>query len=180
MTGFTQIVDGVTVLEGIARMRRGVDASVEVRWQELAPFVVDRGKVVIVPLARSTGGPEADDRLVETKRRLQQAFIHAYGGDGYHAETVLDPEEGYGRRLARAGIPHVEQLNAWSVADVGAVLVHTAGDRDTASNLALHIVPRAWIWSRFPHPDEDRERSRRHRLTRQQDAVDLTWHWPEE
>ncbi|GAB3631685.1 hypothetical protein GCM10027421_10380 [Microbacterium shaanxiense] len=177
MTGFTQIADGLSILLTLERIRSGLDSGVEVHWEELSPYVIDRARVKIFPLAKASGSPEAQARLLQVKSVLQRDCIHFFGGDFIHAETALDADEGYGRKLARTGA--VDRTYAWRVRDYAAVLVRTVDPQQSTTMLALHILPPEWIWPKFPHPDANREQSRRSRIARQRDAADIDWSWPE-
>lgn len=174
MTGFVSTVDGLTLLQALDSLRGGA-----VHWPDLAPLVIDRGDLVIVPLAKSDGGADADEQLQRIKADLQRDCIHFYGGDWFHAETLLDLDEGYGRVLARAGGVSPARLYAWSVGGFAVVLVHAADARGAGSTLALHFLPREWIWPRLSNGDTKRETSRRRRIAKERDAADAAWEWPD-
>jgi len=183
--GFVQIADGLAIVEEIERIRRGErrDAaghvSVEVSWRELSPWAIESDQVKIFPLARSDGSDEADAQLAELQRSLLMAFVHFFGGDGFHAESLLDPEEGYGQKLSRQRLASPLRY-VWRVRDYAFTMVHAVDSHDSdASTLALHLYPAEWQWSRLGNDDTKRAASRRRRMAAQLHAATLDWAWPD-
>ena len=85
------------------------------RREDLGLPVVDRGDHAIFPLAKA---PLSDSgnagALLETETTLRCHCIHFYGDDSFHAESVLSPDDGYGRKVLEAGpIPHGSAVLWW-------------------------------------------------------------------
>lgn len=186
MQSFVQLADGLAIAQEIERIGRGQRRGpngridVEVHWHELSPWVIENGHLRIIPLGRSDGSPDADAQLSSLAQALVRDFVHFFGGDNFHAEARLDPDEGYGRRLGQ------QQLVAfppavWRAGDYGFTLVHAVDpNAPDASTLALHIFPADW---RFPVPSNDetkRAASRRRTVAKQIQQVNVDWTWPEE
>ncbi|ACQ79370.1 hypothetical protein Bcav_1110 [Beutenbergia cavernae DSM 12333] len=179
----TQISDARSIM---AALERGPNRSTP-RWPDLGTPVIDRGRYAIFPLAVAVvpdDGDAADPRLLLTlEQGLRMDCIHLYGGDFFHAESSVDLDEGYGRTLVDAGavVLGPTWMLWWGIGEVAAVLVRSVTRERTQETLALHLVPRHWVWDSAPSPATKREASRRRRLRKERDAVavaDLVWSWP--
>ncbi|RUR01025.1 hypothetical protein [Labedella endophytica] len=149
-------------------------------WVDIGSPMVDRGLSAIFPLASAGAeAPGARERLHAVRDRLQMDAIHFYGGDHFHAETVLRAEEGYGRNIARTGIETMGPVYAWRVGGHAAVLVHGRDRLDETETLALHVIPADWVWERLGAADTKRGQSRRRRSARERDVADASWTWPD-
>lgn len=197
MSRFIQIADGLAVPMGIRRMekdarhRAGEYVGPDIDWQQLSPDVVDNGFVKVFPLARSAGGQEADEKLLALKKRCEMAFIHFFGGDGFHSEIPLSLEEGYGRKLSAAGLLAPPRW-AWSVWDQGFTMVHAADpDAEGAATLSLHFYPYEWLWSRPLEYEKwswsqrnaikgriKKEEAKRRKAEKQIEETSIEWRWP--
>ncbi|HXH36861.1 MAG TPA: hypothetical protein VNJ54_20970 [Plantibacter sp.] len=171
---FAVSANGLSVLRSLEQLPGGKPT-----WSDLGVVVIDRSTHAIVPLARAPIGAEdaTDERFLEVKRRMTMDGVHFYGGDGFHAETILTADEGYGRRLAVAGPEVVGRPIAWTVREWSAVLVH-AIHRDLGyASLAFHLVPRDWAWYVPKNSGTKREASRHRRLVRECGEADASWSW---
>ena len=202
MSRFVHIADGLHIPMELKRIRDesrrgpGEYAPVEIDWQKISPYVVDNGLVKIFPLARSAGGEEADTQMSALRGELERHFIHFFGGDWFHAETPLNLEEGYGKKIADLGLVAPPRY-VWSVATFAFTMVHAVDhDQPGASTLALHIYPgdwqwpprhksdtkkmRAWRWENrgrnIPEPKDSTERTQEKRMN----EASIEWHWPTE
>ncbi len=168
---------GMSILTTLAeRARSGPGTRT---WADVGSPVIDRGEYAIFPLASARAdAPGAQERLRTVRDRLQMDAIHYYGGDHFHAETVLTEEDdGYGRNLARSGIDTIGRVYAWRVGDHAAVLVHGRDPGDGTETLALHVLPAEWVWERPGAADTKRGQSHRRRAVRERDAADASWTW---
>ncbi|MBQ3359120.1 MAG: hypothetical protein IJG47_09495 [Microbacterium sp.] len=183
---FVRVADGLAIMQEVERIQRGERRGpngridIEVRWLEVTPWAIEKPHVVIVPLARSDGSADADAQLSAVAQALTRDFVHFFGGDGFHAESTLDPEDGYGRRLSREALV-VFPRAVWRAGDYAFTLVH-ATDPQTAdaSTLALHVFPAAWRFAVPTNDETKRAASRRRTMAKQMDAADLDWTWPED
>ena len=171
MEGFEQLADGPAVMDALASHRHSPD----VPWTDLSPHVIERGLVKVFPLARVIGqDPAAREHFERACTDLEMHGIHYFGGDGFHNETWISLDEGYGERLAEAGIRPEQRCFAWRVHDYAVVNVReSAGD---VSTLSLHVVPAEWIWPRLG--EAKRDQSRRRTMAKQLAAADPRWEWP--
>jgi hypothetical protein len=177
----TRLGDALSILE---TFERGPNRSTP-RWADLGTPVIDNGSYAIYPLAVADlpeGGDLADPGLlVEMLRWLEQACIHFHGGGGFHAESHVDLDEGYGRKLLDAGAIVPGRMFWWRFGYFGALLVRAVDEKRTQETLALHVVPDIWVWDDPPAPSTKRAASRHRRLLRERDAVPvahLVWSWP--
>lgn len=183
VTGFEELTDGVILVEALAadpHRRAGEPAP---GWSDLAPHVIDRGAYAIFPLAAAPASDsdhvsEAQRSLRELDRRIAMHCIHFYGGDGFHAETSLDTDEGYGRRLAESGVAVLGNSYAWRVRDHAAILVRSIDPSLALETLAFHVVPSEWVWYHAVNGGTKREASRFRRAGRERDLADASWGWP--
>jgi hypothetical protein len=170
VAGVEQLEDGMRVLDALARSPWAVD------WRAVSPHVIDAGTVKVYPIARVCGAePAAREEFGRLGGALLLAGSHAYGGDGFHPETVLDPTQGYGARLAATGVRLTAPTPAWRVHDFAVVCVRDIGD--DAGILSLHVVPAEWVWPRLG--SAKRAQSRRRTMARQLAAADPRWTWPD-
>lgn len=186
MPAFVQLADGLAIMQEVERIQRGERrgangrVDVEVHWRELGRWVIEKQHVTIVPLARSDGSPDADERLTSVAKTLTLDFVHFFGGDTFHAESLLDPDEGYGRRLSRQNLVTFPRY-VWRVRDYAITIVHEVDPRASdASTLALHVFPAAWRFSVPTNSETKRAASRRRTMAKQMAAADLDWAWPED
>lgn len=179
----TEISDGLAVLSALEDIGgRPFD------WAELGAVVIDRGAHAIFPLAvaevQDDHDPAAPSRLREMAQRLERDCIHFYGGDWFHAETVLDLDTGFGRRLVETPLLARPPRYWWSVGRFAAVIVRSVEDRRAFETLALHIIPKDWVRSSPIAPSTNRDASRLRRTTRERETVagvaDVVWSWPSE
>lgn len=178
------VADGLRILDAIVGLTPREAATNPSLWPLLGVPAIDRGALVIFPLAVAACSP-ADrsglERLREVCAALQQDCIHLFGGDHIHRETVLDPDEDpYGRRLAEVGAHATTPRGVvvWRVRDRGAALVLVVDEERGQATLAFHLVPKDWIWNWPPTPTTKREASRRRSAVKEQAAVDVVWSWP--
>lgn len=184
MESFVQLGDGLAMVEEVSRFRRGecrgADGriKVDVEWREISPWAVENGLLTIIPLARSDGSDDAKAKLTALERSLEMAFVHFFGGGGFHAESPLDPEEGYGARLSqeeRISLPRA----VWRVRDYAFTLVRAADAHGVgAMTLSLHLFPAEWRWPDPTNANTKRAASRRRRVAKQIQEVDIEWAWP--
>lgn len=178
-----EIADGIAILSAL----EGVGGR-PFDWAELGAPVVDRGAHAIFPLAvaavQDVGDPTASNRLLERERALELACVHFYGGDGFHAETNLDIDAGYGRRLVETAMLARAPSYWWGIGRFAAVLVRSVEQRSAFETLALHIIPKDWVWYSPLNSGTKREASRQRRIARDQETVarvaDVVWSWPED
>lgn len=176
-----EIADGIALLDAIKRA--GVRA---IDWREFGAPVVDRGAHAIFPVAaapvQDVRDPAASTRLQERERMLEMACVHFYGGDGFHAEMNLDIDAGYGRRLVETSMLMHAPRRWWGIGRFAAVLVRSVEQRGAFETLALHLIPKDWVWYSPLNPGTKREASRQRRIAREQETVagvaDVVWSWP--
>lgn len=179
-----RISDGLRILDAIVALTPRQAATHPSLWPLLGVPAIDRGVLVIFPLAVTAVSPtdrSGLERLREVHAELQRACIHFHGGDDFHAESVLDAEEDpYGRRLAEVGAPDTTPggVVVWRVRDRGAALVLVVDEERGQATLAFHLVPQDWIWNWPPEPATKREASRRRTALQEQAAVEIEWSWP--
>lgn len=172
---------GMSILTTLADRKHIPSGPATHTWADIGSPVVDRGASAIFPLASAPAeAPGAMERLHAVRDRLQMDAIHYYGGDHFHAETVIRVEDGYGRNIARSGIETIGNVYAWRVGGHAAVLVHGRDPVDGTETLALHVVPAGWVWERLGAAETTREQSRRRRAVEERDAADAGWTWPDE
>ncbi|AKV87177.1 hypothetical protein AKG07_13730 [Microbacterium sp. CGR1] len=139
---------------------------------------MENGLLTIIPLARSDGSTDAKERVTALERSLEMAFVHYFGGGGFHAESPLDPDEGYGAMLSRderISLPRA----VWRVADYAFTLVCAADPRAAdATTLSLHMFPAEWRWPDLTNASTKRAASRRRRVAKQIEEVEIDWTWP--
>ncbi|MFV0427350.1 MAG: hypothetical protein ACK5KU_10000, partial [Beutenbergiaceae bacterium] len=180
-SGVESINDGAAVLGSvhIAAQRWSRDAMPP--WRELGFRFVDRGQLAIFPLAvaqRAPGDSEQWSRAMgEWHVDLQQKFIHSYGGDGFHGETVLSPDTGYGKNLADAGSINWWRMFVWQLRHLAAVLVRSFDESQQLEVLSVHVMPWDWVEYRPRNPGTKRDLSRQRRIERDRAAVDASWTW---
>lgn len=179
-----QISDGLAIMQAIADIPPRQAALEPSLWPVLDFPVIDRGRLAIFPLAIASGGNGDGpglDRLREVYSRLREDYIHLYGGDHFHAETVLDVEDHeYARKLAEVGALATTPggVHVWSVRDRAVALVLAIDADRQQATLALHMMPRHWIWYLPLNSGTKREASRHRRGVKEQQAVDVAWSWP--
>lgn len=186
MSAFVHVADGLAIMQEAERIQRGERRGpngridVEVHWRELTPWAIEKQHVTIVPLARSDGSADADAQLSALAQALTRDFVHFFGGDGFHAESTLDPDEGYGRRLGRQKLVTPPRY-VWRVRDYAVTIVHEVDPQaPDASTLALHVFPAAWRFAVPTNDETKRAASRRRTMAKQMDAADVDWTWPED
>lgn len=182
---FVQVADGLAIVDEILRIRRGERRGpdgrpdVEVDWRALSPWVVENDQVRIFLLARSEGD-DPDERMPALRRELEMAFVHFYGGDGFHAESPLYPDEGYGLVLSREELVSFPRA-VWRVQDYAFTLGHAVDPHASdATTLALHIFPAEWRWPVLGNADTKRAASHRRRIEKQVREANASWTWPED
>ena len=162
-----------------ARRGPGEYADVEIDWQAISPDVVDNGPVKIFPLARSFGSPEGHEQLAAEGHRLLRAFVHFFGGDDFHAETPLDPETGYGKKLSSTELV-ARPRYVWSIRGFAFTIVHAVDpDQPAASTLSLHFYPPEWQWPSQPNAHTKQAASRRRTIEKQLQDASIEWRWPD-
>ncbi len=181
MTGFQQLADGIDIMNALdPRFRERTRYVRPVVWEDVSPHVIDRGRLKIFPLARVMRGGSDDaadeERFQGVSDRLERDGIHRFGGDWFHSETLLSDDEGYGERLARAGIIPDRRPYAWGVGDHAAVFVRVTTEAERT--LSLHVIPAEWVWERRGNSETKREQSRRRSAAKHLAAVDPRWEWP--
>lgn len=178
--GGERIADGTAVLAALERLPQWLEPV----WTEVGFPVVDRSRHAIFPLAVAPLPDDAEPSRAEALRdaavHLQNHGIHFYGGDFFHAESPLDLEAGYGRRLADAGpiLLNPPRLIWWGIGKLAVVLVRAADPVRYLETLSLHVLPKEWVWRWPPEPSTKREASRARRMVREQTAADASWSWP--
>lgn len=184
MESFVQIADGLAIAEEIGRIRRGERRGedgrirVDITWREISPWAVENGLLTVFPLARSDGSDEATERMSALERSLEMAFVHYFGGDGFHAESPLDSEAGYGARLSGAKLIHPPR-SVWRVSGYAFTLVRAADPHAAdATTLSLHVFPAEWRWPDVGNANTKRAASRRRRVAKQIEEVEIDWTWP--
>lgn len=179
-----RVSDGLAVMQALERVLGHRYSEKTPQWADLGFPVIDRGAYAIFPLAvaraREDGGSGGSALLSGMRSRLERDFVHFYGGDFFHAEMDLDPEDGYGRKLVAAGavVNGARWECLWSVQRFAAVLAHSVDRSRARETLALHIVPLDWVRYRPVNPGTKREASRHRRILRERDAADVVWAWP--
>jgi hypothetical protein len=174
MAGFERLADGLDIMTRLARPELGAGYVID-DWRVLSPSVIDKGRVKIFPLARVTGDdPSAREQFALYETDLSKAGIHYFGGDMYHAERLASPEDGYGRRLAQAGIRVSRRTYIWPIRDYA--VVYVLATEEDGQSLSLHVIPREWVWPRPGHARRDE--SRRRTMEKQLAAADPSWEWP--
>ncbi|MFD8827194.1 hypothetical protein ACFV1C_33190 [Streptomyces sp. NPDC059605] len=176
-----RISDGLSVMYALERVlgRRASDRTPQ--WAELGFPVIDRGKYAIFPLAvvpaREGDGSGASEWLSDIEYSLWSSCVHFFGGDGFHAETELDAEEGYGRKLVEAGavVNGSSRMCLWCIQRFAAVLVRSVDEQRARETLAFHIVPKDWVLYVPRNSGTKREASRRRRVVKERDAADVVW-----
>lgn len=179
--GVVQVTHGLTFLEALERRGRSRFA-----WTDLGHPVVDRGLHAIVPLAvapvRDPGDPASSSLLQEQERQLERDCVHYFGGDGFHAESLLDVDRGIGRQIARAVTGPRAPRYLWLVGRHAVVLVRTIDPTLRWETLALHVLPQDWVRYAPIASGTRREASRARRIEREQETVggvaDVAWSWP--
>lgn len=175
------ISDGFAIL----RELEGVQGR-PLEWAELGTPVIDRGAHAIFPIAvaavQNAGDPAESTRLQQMRQTLELGFIHFYGGDGFHAEMRLDIGAGYGRRLVETSALVHEPRYWWGIGRFAVILVHTVEQQEEFETLALHIIPKDWVWRSPIAPSTKRGASHLRRIIREQETVggaaDVVWSWP--
>lgn len=175
------IGDGFAILRAL----EGVKGR-PIEWPELGTPVIDRGAHAIFPIAVAAVHPSGDPaeltRLQQMGQTLERDFIHFYGGDGIHAEMRLDIEAGYGRRLVETSALVHAPTYWWGIGRFAVILVHTVEPGREFETLALHIIPKDWVWCSPFAPSTKREASHLRRVVREQETVggvaDVVWSWP--
>lgn len=179
-----QLADGLAIVEEVGRFRRGERRgedgriSLDVEWRQISPWAVDKGLLTIIPLARSDGSAGAKERMTALERSLEMAFVHYFGGGGFHAESPLDPDEGYGARLSQDAWISLPRA-VWRVGDYAFTLVRAADPQAAgATTLSLHMFPAEWRWPDLTNANTKRAASRRRRVATQIEEVEIDWTWP--
>lgn len=176
--------DGLAIVEEVRRFRagerRGADGRIrmDVEWREVSPWAVENGLLTIIPLARSDGSDDADERMRALHRSLEMDFVHYFGGDGFHAEAPFDLDEGYGARLSECELVYAPRA-VWRARDYAFTLVHTPDPRAAgATTLSMHMFPAEWRWPDPTNATTKRAASRRRRVAKQIKEVQTGWTWP--
>ncbi|WP_406465988.1 hypothetical protein OHB07_35645 [Streptomyces sp. NBC_00111] len=188
MTGIEQegtlISEGLAVMHALERVLGRRYSEKTPRWTDLGFPVIDRGSYAIFPLAVVRTPQDGDSGMTEAlsdmRHGLRRSCVHFFGGDDFHAEMELDPEDGYGRKLVDAGAlvtgPPWECL--WCIQRFAVVLVHSVDQQRTLETLALHIVPMDWVRYQPLNSGTKREASRHRRVIREREDADVVWSWP--
>jgi hypothetical protein len=185
MTEIENISDGLAVALALEKL----PAWQKPRWSELGFAVVDRGTHAIFPLAVATAdaselaastsaaGPR---HLSPLESKLRMDCIHWFGGDFFHAESPLELDEGYGRRIMDAGavIPRPTWLLWWGINKLAIILVRSVDHESALERLALHAIPQDWVWQPLTNAGTQRASSRARRMKREAEAADASWSWP--
>jgi len=175
-----RIADGTAILSAL----EGLTDWQEPRWADLGFPVIGRGRHAVFPLAVAplpeATDPDAARRLLDESERLIMHGVHFYGGDYFHAETPVDVDEGYGRRVAESCIvlPDPGRLIWWGIGRLAVILVRAVDRARTTETLSLHVIPKEWVWRWPPTPGTKREASRARRMLREQAVADASWSWP--
>lgn len=176
--------DGLAIAEEVRRFRPGERREedgrirMEVEWRELSPWAVENGPLTIIPLARSDGSDDSDERMRALERSLEMDFVHFFGGDGFHAEAPFDLDEGYGARLSESEMVFPPRA-VWRARDYAFTLVHAADPQAAgAATLSLHFFPGEWRWPDPTNANSKRAASRRRRVAKQIQEVQTDWTWP--
>lgn len=175
------ISDGFAILRHLEEVK-----GRPIEWAKLGTPVIDRGSHAIFPIAvaavHNSGDPADLTRLQQTGQALERDFIHFYGGDGIHAEIRLDIDAGYGRRLVETSALVHEPRYWWGIGRFAVILVHTVEQRREFDTLALHIIPKDWVWYSPLAPSTKRDASHLRRIIREQETIggvaDVVWSWP--
>jgi len=162
-------------IEHAIREHRGRGAPA---WAGLGVPVIDRGTFAIFPLAQAPTRPgdAGEEPLAALAERLYRHWGYRYGGHDFRVGR-LDPDGGYGLKLAEAGAVGRGPF-WWDVQDIAVILVRTADGRRALETLALHAVPLDWVSSR-PVGSTNRAQSRRRRMLRERAAAHVSWTWPD-
>lgn len=155
-------------------------------WEELAGNAIDRGAHAIVPLAVAPVSDALDaaasDLLRERAQVLERDCIHFYGGDWFHAEMRLDLDAGFGRRLVETSSLSSRPRYWWGIGGFAVVVVRCIDRTGAFETLALHILPKNWVWISPITPSTKRDVSHARRVLREQETIagvaDLGWSWP--
>lgn len=185
MTEIENISDGLAVALALEKL----PVWQKPRWSELGFAVVDRGAHAIFPLAVAPADPgelAATDfatgprRLSPLESKLRMDCIHWFGGDFFHAESVLELDEGYGRRIADAGavFPRPSWPLWWGIHNLAIILVRSVDRESALERLALHVIPKDWVWQPLTNAGTQRAASRARRMKREAEAADASWSWP--
>ncbi|WP_435743623.1 hypothetical protein [Microbacterium sp. PMB16] len=177
----TDIADGLAILDALKAV-----GGRPFEWTEIDDCVIDRGAHAIFPLAvapaEDAPDPTASGLLKERAQRLEQDCIHLYGGDWFHAEVRLDVETGFGRRLVESSMLASVPRYRWSVGRFSAVIARAVDQTRAFETLALHIIPKEWVWVSPIAPSTKRDVSHTRRILREQETIagvaDLAWSWP--
>lgn len=175
-----RIADGTAIMSAL----EGLPEWQEPWWAELGFPVIDRGRHAIFPLAVAPlpegTEPIAAQRLFDESERLTMHGVHFYGGDYFHAETPVDVDEGYGRRVVESCfvLPDPGRLIWWGIGRLAVILVRAVDQARTVETLSLHVIPKEWVWRWPPTPGTKREASRARRMLREQAVADASWSWP--
>lgn len=185
MTEVERISDGLTVMWALEKL----PTWQQPRWEELGFPVVDRGRHAIFPLAVAAVGleeleanePAAGPRhlsAMESKLRLD--CIHWFGGAFFHAESVLELDQGYGRKILAAGavFPYPSWPLWWGYKNLASILVRSVDQDSALEALALHVIPKEWVWEPLSNAGTQRHASRARRMKREAEAADASWSWP--
>ncbi|WP_426184207.1 hypothetical protein [Microbacterium sp. TWP3-1-2b2] len=172
-----RIADGFAILRALD----GVEGR-PIEWAELGTPVIDRGAHAIFPIAVASVQDAASSGLQEMRRRLEMDLVHFYGGDGFHAEMLLDLDAGYGRRLVETSVLVRAPRYWWGIGRFAVVLVQSVEQRREFETLALHIIPKDWVWYSPITPTTKRAASHLRRVIREQETIggvaDVVWSWP--
>ncbi|MEU1438693.1 hypothetical protein ABZ438_32130 [Streptomyces sp. NPDC005786] len=178
------ISDGLAIMRELERVLGHRYSEKTPQWADLGFPVIDRGPYAIFPLAvahgREDGVSAGAGRLSGMRSSIERHCVHLYGGDFFHAEMDLDPDEGYGRKLIAAGavVNGARWECLWSIQRFAVVLAHSVDQERARETLALHVVPLDWVRYRPVNSGTKREASRHRRILRERDAADVVWAWP--
>ena len=185
MTEIEHISNGLAVAWALEKL----PAWQQPGWSELGFAVVDRGPHAIFPLAiaraearelAATDFATGPRHLSATESRLRMDCIHWFGGDFFHAESVLELDEGFGRRIVDAGavFPRPSWPLWWEINKLAIILVRSVDHESALERLALHVIPKEWVWQPLTNAGTQRAASRARRMKREAEAADASWSWP--
>lgn len=157
-----------------------------IAWAAMGAPVIDRGAHAIFPLAVAAvqpgRGAQESASLAELARNLELHCIHFHGGDGFHAEMALKADAGYGRRLVETSALLRTPRYWWGIGRFAVVLVHALEQQGEFESLALHVIPKDWVWHSPITPSTKRGASQLRRIVREQESIggaaDVLWSWP--
>ncbi|GAA1937491.1 hypothetical protein GCM10009775_31910 [Microbacterium aoyamense] len=145
-------------------------------WERFEHPVIVRGTHAIIPLLVATD-PTSDEDFSEIMRLLTPDWLYFYGGHDYRVGRFGEDDE-WGRRVLSRAL-EAQGLDVtfwWEMNTHGVILASTVNPTDGSRALAVHVVPRAWIFAgnrTVPHTARDFADARR--AERRAAAADLHW-----